>query len=156
MAQGSLLGNPAKLFTVTSLDGKTISLDSLKGKVVVLNFWATRCPPCRAEIPELIQFYRDFEKKGVIIIGLGVRNSDLVGLNDRNATLLEFSKANRINYPIVNDLENRVARFYGIRWIPTTFVIDRNGIIRDTRVGGIDKQELLKMVGPYLSEITKE
>src|SRR5450830_1872589 len=74
LARGGLIGNPAKPFTITSLDGKTISLDSLKGKVVVLNFWATWCPPCRVEIPEFVQFYRDFEKKGVVIIGLGVND----------------------------------------------------------------------------------
>ena len=148
LAQGGLIGNPAKPFTITSLDGKTISLNSLKGKVVILNFWATGCPPCRAEIPEFVQFYRDSKKKGVVIIGLSI--------NDRDAALQEFIKANRINYPIVNDSENQVARFYGIKWIPTTFVIDRKGIIRDMRVGGIDRQELLKMVEPYLSGITKE
>jgi len=145
LAQGGLVGNPAKPFIVTSLDGKTISLNSLKGKVVILNFWATWCPPCQAEIPEFVQFYRDFEKKGVVIIGLGVNNSD--------ADLRKFSKENRINYPIVNDSKNRVANLYGgIRSIPTTFVIDRKGIIRDMRVGGIDRQELLKMVEPYSKE----
>ncbi len=148
LAQGDLIGNPAKPFTITSLDGKTISLDSFKGKVIILNFWNTECSPCRAEIPEFIQFYRDFEKKGVVIIGLSI--------HDRNDALREFSKTNRINYPIVNDSENRVARLYGgIRSIPTTFV-DRKGIIRDMRVGGIDKQELLKMVEPYLLEVIKE
>ena len=148
-AQGGLIGNPAKSFTVTALDGKTVSLDSLKGKTVVLNFWATWCPPCRAEIPEFVQFYRDFEKKGVVIIGLGV--------NDSDAALQEFSKTNRINYPVANDKGNRVVSLYGgIRSIPTTFVIDRNGIIRDMRVVGIDRQELLKMVKPRLSGIIKK
>ena len=147
-AQGGLIGNPAKPFTIPSLDGKTISLDSFKGKVVILNFWATWCPPCRAEIPEFVQFYRDFEKD-VVIIGLGV--------NDSDAALQEFRKENRINYPVANDKRNRVARLYGgIRSIPTTFIINRKGIIRDMRVGGIDRQELLKMVEPCLSGVTKE
>lgn len=148
LAQAGLIGSPAKSFTLTSLDKKTISLDSLKGKVVILNFWATWCPPCRAEIPEFIQFYRDFEKKGVAIIGLGVNESD--------AALQKFSRANKISYPVANDKGNRVASLYGgIRSIPTTFVIDRKGIIRDMRVGGIDREELLEMVEPYLPEDKK-
>jgi len=148
-SQNGLIGKPAPDFTVTSLDGKTISLDSLKGKVIILNFWATWCPPCRAEIPEFIRFYRDFEKKGVAIIGLSI--------NDRNTALQEFNQTNRINYPVANDKGSRVARLYGgIRSIPTTFVIDHKGIIRDMRVGGINRQELLKMVEPYLSGITKK
>ena len=143
LSQGSLIGKPAKPFIVTSLDGKTISLNSLKGKVVILNFWATWCPPCRAEIPEFIQFYRDFKKEGVEIIGLGV--------NDSDAALQEFGRENRINYPVANDKGNRVSSLYGgIRSIPTTFAIDRKGIIRDMRIGGIDKQELINMVKPYL------
>jgi len=149
LAQCGLIGNPAKPFTVTSLDGKIVSLGSFKGKVVILNFWATWCPPCQAEIPEFVKFYRDFEKKGVVIIGLGVSDSD--------ASLGEFSKANHIDYPVANDKGGRVSSLYGgVRSIPTTFVIDRKGIIRDMRIGGIDGQELLKMVEPYLSGVTKK
>lgn len=148
LSQGGLLGKPAPSFTVTALDGKTISLESFKGKVVILNFWATWCPPCRSEIPEFVQFYRDYEKKGVMIIGIGV--------NDSDAALQEFSKTNRINYPVANDKGNRVSSSYGgIRSIPTTFVIDRKGIIRDMRVGGIDRQELLKITEPCLAGDSK-
>ncbi len=143
LSQSGLLGKSAPYFTVVSLDKKTISLESLKGKVVVLNFWATWCPPCRAEIPEFIRFYRDFAKEGVVIIGLGV--------NETEDALREFRDSNRINYPIANDKGNKVSSLYGgIRSIPTTLVIDRKGIIRNKRIGGIDRQELLDMVKPYL------
>lgn len=143
LSQSGLPGKSAPSFTVVSLDKKTISLDSLKGKVVILNFWATWCPPCRAEIPEFVRFYREYEKKGVAIIGLGV--------NETEAALREFSETNHINYPIANDKGNKISRLYGgIRSIPTTFVIDQKGIIRNKRIGGIDRQELLNMVKPYL------
>jgi len=148
LSQGGLLGKPASSFTVTSLDEKTISLNSLKGKVVILNFWATWCPPCRAEIPEFVRFYRDYKKEGVEIIGLGV--------NDSDAALQKFGRENRINYPVANDKGNQVSSLYGgIRSIPTTFVIDRKGVIRDMRVGGIDRQELLKMAEPCLGTADK-
>ena len=79
-----------------------------------------------------------------------------IGVNDSDAALQEFSKTNRINYPVANDKGNRISSSYGgIRSIPTTFVIDRKGIIRDMRVGGIDRQELLKITEPCLAGASK-
>jgi len=141
--RSGLLGKPAPNFTVTALDGKTIYLEKIKGSVVILNFWATGCGPCRAEIPDFVQFFREYEKKGVIILGMSFDNDD--------ANLREFVRSYNMNYPVASDAKGRIASTYGgVKFIPTTFIIDRQGVIREMRVGQIEKEELLKLVTPYL------
>ncbi len=109
-------------FSLTSTGGKTISLSEYKGKVVVLDFWATWCPPCKAEIPDYIKLYSEYRKRGFQMLGISV---DQGGVN----TVKTFMKKHGINYPVMLATDEVIAAYGGIRGIPTTFVIDKEGNI---------------------------
>lgn len=119
-------------FTLTDLSGNEIVLSNYKGKVVFLNFWATWCPPCRAEIPGFVEAYAEYKDKGMEIIGISV---DRVG-SDK---VLDFAKAFKINYPVVMYTTEIIRDYEPGRAIPTTIVIDKNGKIRHKHIGYMDK-----------------
>ncbi|HEY9857585.1 MAG TPA: TlpA disulfide reductase family protein [Stenomitos sp.] len=130
-------------------DGKTVKLSDFKGKVRIVNFWATWCPPCRAEIPHFVSMYKDLKGKGVEIIGISL---DQKG----DAAVAPFVKENKMNYPVLLGDENVVSAYGGIRGIPTTFIVDRQGRIVKKFVGlpasseeGI-KDAFMKEIGPLL------
>ncbi len=124
----------AQPFSIQTIDGKTLSLSDLKGKGVILNFWATWCPPCRAEIPAMIELQKEYEGK-FTFIG--------IALNDQEEKVRAYISEKGMNYPVAMD--NGVANLYGtliqggLRSIPTSFVIDKNGNIIDVIVGMADK-----------------
>ncbi len=116
-------GKMAPDFALTSTDGKTIRLSDFRGKVVVLDFWATWCPPCKAEIPDFIRLYSQYKNDGFQMLGVSL---DQGGLSD----VKPFMKDYGINYPIMMGDNQVVAAYGGIRGIPTTFVIDKKGYVR--------------------------
>ncbi|MEK6757058.1 MAG: TlpA disulfide reductase family protein [Bacteroidota bacterium] len=122
-------------FVLKSADGKTYELSKMKGNVVVVNFWATWCGPCRIEIPDFIEIYKKYKDKGVEIIGLSL---DKGGWDD----VLPFLKTNTINYPIVLGSQKLASEFGDVRFIPTTFFVDKNGYIVDRHVGAMSKSQL--------------
>ena len=115
-------------FRLEAADGSKLELADYKGKVIILDFWATWCPPCRREIPGFNQLYHRYRDRGLVIIGISL---DQYGWK----AIRPFIKSYQVDYPIV--LGNaQVANLYGgIRTIPTTFIIDRNGIVVDRVVG---------------------
>ena len=130
-------------FSLKTNTGKTIELSKLKGKLVVVNFWATWCGPCRAEIPGFIDVYKMYKSKGLEIVGISL---DQDGWNAINP----FVKKMNINYPVVlgND---QIAQDYGnIEAIPTTFIINKEGHIVDRHIGYMDKESFEKMIKSYL------
>ncbi|MFH0796078.1 MAG: TlpA disulfide reductase family protein [Candidatus Omnitrophota bacterium] len=142
-SKGGRLDKPAPDFTATLLDGKTLSLNSLKGKIVILNFWATWCRPCRNEIPEFIKFYQAHARQGVEILGISV--------DEDESSLRQFVQTSKIRYPITQDKSGQISSLYGgIRSIPTTFVIDRKGVIRNKFVGSLKEDQLIQALQPYL------
>ncbi|MCD6412848.1 MAG: TlpA family protein disulfide reductase [Elusimicrobia bacterium] len=118
-------------FTVSAIDGRTISLSSLKGKVVIVNFWATWCGPCVYEIPGLVKVYDKYKDRGLEIIGLSVDRS--------RSSVVKFASRKGINYPIAFADRDMLRAYGGIQAIPTTFFIDKNGKIADSVVGARDE-----------------
>ncbi len=131
-------------FTLTSLEGDEYTLSKLKGKVVIVDFWATWCPPCRREIPHLVEFYNRYKDNGLLVLG--------VSAEDRQ-TLETFRKENNINYPILLG-NTEVFKRFGVRSIPHTLFIDRKGNVRKTQVGYGDEllPEFERIIETLLNE----
>ena len=130
---GKKVSNPAPDFTLQDLNGNWSSLSEFKGKVVILDFWATWCPPCRAEIPHFIELYDDYKDKGLEIIGVSLDFN-------ANKILGAFVEENSINYTILIGDRDVTDLYGGIMSIPTTFVIDRDGGIRKKYIGYKEKE----------------
>ncbi|MHB1176367.1 MAG: peroxiredoxin family protein [Sulfuriferula sp.] len=139
------VGTAAPAFTVKMLDGRVLSLASLQGKVVVLNFWATWCPPCQAEMPVLEQYYRQYQKEGLEIIAVSMD-----GLGDEAKVR---AVATAYTYPVGLISDARMEAYGRIWRLPLTFVIDRTGVLRKTDWSGeqpITASSLDEFVLPYL------
>ena len=127
-----------------TVDGKMYDLSKLTGKVVIVNFWATWCGPCRKEIPDFIEFYKNYKDKGVEILGVSL---------DREgwAKVTPFLKQTPINYPIVLGNGEIAGKFSKFNAIPTTFIIDKSGKIVDEHTGVMTKSQLEAKVKALLS-----
>ena len=115
-------------FATEALDGRTIVLSELRGQVVLINFWATWCLPCRAEMPAIQQVYDEYRDRGFEVLA--------VNLQEQDGTVSAFVEELRLTFPVLIDRDDRVASLYRIRSIPTTFFVDRSGVIREIIVGG--------------------
>ncbi len=118
-------------FTLPLLDGGTQTLSDLRGQVVVVNFWASWCPPCRAEMPTLDRVAREYASQGVTVLAVNATASDSREAAQR---FLEEIKVSAL--PVVLDIDGRVVQTYRISAFPTTFFVDAQGVIRDIVVGG--------------------
>jgi peroxiredoxin len=138
-------GDEAPAFTVTTLDGEEVSLESLRGQVVLVNFWATWCPPCRVEMPGFERVYQQKKNDGFVIVGL---SADRTGA----ASVQRFLDERGITFPIAM-APPRIARDYGgVRALPTSFLIDREGRVRHTVTGIFAEPALRMAVDRLLSE----
>lgn len=131
-------------FVLKDLNGKEIRLGDYKGKVLFLNFWATWCGPCRAEIPDFIEAYNEHKKDGLEILGISV---DQAGAKK----VLKFVEANKVNYPVAMATKQLFKDYQRPRAIPTTLIIDRKGRIRHKQVGLMSKE----MVIQFFKEFSK-
>ncbi len=132
-------------FELTDQNGKTIRLSDYRGKVVILDFWATWCPPCRKEIPGFVNLYSQYNKKGVEIIGISL---DQQGWE----VVRPFMKNYNMEYPVSIGDREIVMNYGGIQAIPTTFVVNKKGEIADRVVGYHPPEYFENVINNLLSE----
>ena len=134
-------GQPAPDFKVATLSGQTVSLEKFRGQVVILDFFATWCQPCRESIPHLIELNRKYGRQGLQIVGVSADE-------DGDKAVRIFAEQHRINYPVVVAGESLMAD-YGVRSVPVMFVIDKKGKVAEvfrgfTDVVGRSSEQLVK------------
>jgi cytochrome c biogenesis protein CcmG/thiol:disulfide interchange protein DsbE len=140
-----LVGRPAPAFSLTTFDGKGMTLDGQRGKVVVLNFWASWCyPACYEEAPVLEGGWRRLRAQDLVVLG--------VAIQDKEAASLEFIQRFDLTFPNAPDPAGKVSIDYGVYGVPETFVIDRQGMIRRKHVGAVTEAVLREWVEPLLGQ----
>ncbi len=140
------VGRAGPDFILETLDGETLRLSDLQGKPVVLNFWATWCPPCRDEIPELVAAYDQYRDQGLVIVG--------VNLQEPDGNVREFAEDFGIQFPVVIDRNGDVAdkwRLGGpVQGIPTSYFLDEAGVVREFFYGPMKESALNERLGTIL------
>ena len=131
-------GDPAPSFSLALLDGSEVSLNDLRGQVVVLNFWASWCLPCRQEAPELQRAWEMYEDRGVIFLGVTFKDAEDVSR--------DFIQEFGLTYPNGIDLKGRISRSYGVIAVPETFIIDGDGKIAWFHIGEVSADALAEQL----------
>ncbi|MBN1967556.1 MAG: TlpA family protein disulfide reductase [Anaerolineae bacterium] len=134
--------NAAPDFSLAGLDGEAVALSDYRGQYVLVNFWATWCPPCRAELPDLVSFYHDHADEGFILIGVNEQETAAVAsafLNEQN-----------LDFLVVTDTNGAVLNRYGTSSLPSSFLIDPDGVIVQRWSGMISRATLEAAVTPRL------
>lgn len=140
------VGEAAPPFTLPLLDGGKISLADQKGKVVIVNFWASWCGPCLAETPRLAEWYNKYHLDGLNILGINVL------ARDSRATVMSFVKDKQVAYPIPLDESGTVTAQWLAQQLPRSYVIDRDGVVRFVRIGELTDGDLTSQILPLLEQ----
>ncbi|WP_409251986.1 peroxiredoxin family protein [Bacillus sp. SCS-153A] len=135
-------GDAAPDFTLMTLEGKEVSLSDYKGKKVILNFWATWCPPCKAEMPHMQEYYEEYHKKANVEM-LAV---NLTTIDEGKTAIKEFVEEYGLTFPILLDEEGTQGTIYKAQTIPTSYMIDTNGIIQHKILGPMNKEMMIQLV----------
>lgn len=142
--RGIGVGNLAPDFTLESLDGDKVSLSDYRGSVVLVNFWASWCEPCRTEIPDLEAAYQEHKGQGLVVLGVNVAETrQVVGPS---------VKAFGISYPVLLDEQDRLMKVYRGLGLPMSLLIDREGVIRERHMGLLTADDLKKYLTKVLSK----
>ena len=135
---------PAPDFSLTTFNGEQVSLSALRGQVVVINFWASWCPPCREEAAYLERSWRAYRGEGVVFIGVDYADTDREAL----AYIDEFD----ITYPNGPDIGTRISQAYRIQGVPETFFVAKDGSLRGVKIGPLASPELEEKLDALLGE----
>jgi thiol-disulfide isomerase/thioredoxin len=138
--KGSLTENTIPTFSWIDEKNHEITLESYKGKVIIINFWATWCGPCKSEIPDFIQIYRKYKEQGVEILGISIDSE--IELKD----LAQFVGENDITYQIVHDNGDLQNAFGSIKAIPTTYIIGKDFKVKNHFIGALSGEQLEKLI----------
>jgi thiol-disulfide isomerase/thioredoxin len=145
---GPANGTLAPDFTLKTLDGKDVSLSSMKGKAVMVNFWATWCEPCKIEMPWMVELQDKYRKDGFEIIGVAMDDSD-------NKEIAAFAKKMNVNYTILKGSEKVADLYGGLDGLPTNFFLDRNGKVIDSFKGLRSESVIVDDIKKALASETK-
>ena len=138
-----LVGRPAAAFTLTAFDGSPVALEALRGKVVVVNFWAPGCPPAGVDVAAVVErAWRTYRERGVVVVG--------VDMQDTAEAAQEFIRRFRLTFPNAPDHGGKVAVEYGVYGVPETFFVDRAGTIRAKHVGAVTDDVIRGTLEPLL------
>jgi|GEM_PF-1098641 len=133
---------PAPALALATLDGKNISLTDLRGQVVLVNFWATWCPPCRAEMPEIQNAYDKYRAQNFTVLAVDVAEDE--------ATIAPFVQEFKLTFPILLDRDTAVSKKYSVLGLPTSFFIGRDGTIRAVNLGAMNRAYIESQLAPLL------
>lgn len=154
VAQTLEIGKKAPDFVGVDLSNKKISLSQFKGKVVIINFWATWCMPCRRELPFFSDLYKEYNKKGLVILG--------INLDRQRARAKNFLKTYPLPFPVVFDSKQQIVPIYKPRTIPASYLLDRKGIINHVHLGyrfkdqAIWREKIKKVLSKYKKPTSKK
>lgn len=129
-------------FALTTLNGEKVTLKSFKGKPLVINFWATWCPPCLEEMPVLQQAYMRYRDRGLVIFGIAVQ--------DQEEKVKAFVKKHKITFPVALDTKGNLPGIYGIQGVPESFFVDRKGMVQAHIPQPLDELTMLAMLEKIL------
>jgi len=145
---GDVQGVAAPDFTLTSLDGRKVKLSDFRGKAVLLNFWATWCPPCKVEMPWFEDLQRQYGNAGLVVLGVAMDDTE-------PAKIAKYANELGVNYPVLLGT-NQVSDDYGdVQYLPTTFYIGRDGTIVDKMTGLLDRKDVEEAVKKALSSTAR-
>lgn len=139
--QNEMVGKLAPDFQLNDMDGKSVSLSDLRGKAVLLNFWATWCPFCQAERPTIQQIYQEWQSKGLVVLTVDIINSRTT---ETPANLADFMQKNNYSFPVLLDVNQLATISYHIRSTPTNVLIDKDGIIREITLGAYSSKAAME------------
>jgi cytochrome c biogenesis protein CcmG, thiol:disulfide interchange protein DsbE len=131
-------GFPAPDFELSTLAGESIRLSDLRGQAVLINLWATWCPPCRAEMPAIEKVYNEYKQDGLIVLAINMTYQDDPG------RVPSFVEEYGLTFPILMDTQGTVGTDYQLRSLPSSYFIDREGIIKEVVIGGPMSEALLR------------
>jgi peroxiredoxin len=135
-------GNQARDFSLETLDGSRVSLEDYRGKVVLVNFWATWCPPCRDEVPDIETTYRERRDEGFVVLGVNVE--------EPRGAVEPFVAEFDMTYPVLLDESGQVLKMYRAIGLPMSVVVDQEGVIRARHVGFLTAAELERYLADLL------
>lgn len=136
------VGALAPSIELTDLDGNVVNLADYHGKIVLLNFWATWCPPCQSEIPGFVDVYEDLNEDGLEIVAVSV--------GEKESVVVSFAEEKGMNFSVLLDQDGTIAKKYLVRSIPTNVFVDREGVVRRIVVGAIPEHTLREYIAELL------
>ena len=136
------IGGTPTDFTVIGLDGQAVRLSDYRGQPVWLNFWATWCPPCRAEMPDINAVYEEYAPRGLVILALS--------MGEDGDTVRQYVQKADMRFTVGLDSRREIASIYRVAGIPTHIFIDRDGVIQDIQIGGMSREAMKKKLAKVM------